>query len=256
MAAASASASRLGLLLSVLQKNPREFWDRIITFTEARADRGHLALKYLLHPSSMIMERCGRLARFLDEQPLRDIQKQIRDCQEAAMLPVSGVSHDAGFTLASFCYAYCRAHQPETVIETGVGNGVTTSFILQALAVNQKGKLWSIDLPPLGYDSSGAFVPVGLKNRWQLHVGRSRRILPSLLAETGSVDLFLHDSLHTYRNMMFEFLTVWPKVSNGGAVISDDIAFNRAFELFTRDAMCSFAAVEEASLFGVAIKPY
>ena len=58
--------------------------------------------------------------------------------------------HDADTDLSDFCYVICRALRPRNVVETGVGSGVTTSFILQALAANGEGHLWSIDLPPIG----------------------------------------------------------------------------------------------------------
>ncbi|RMG03228.1 MAG: hypothetical protein D6735_08975 [Acidobacteria bacterium] len=70
------------------------------------------------------------------------------------------------------------------VLETEVGYGVTSAFILKALEVNGHGTLHSVDLPPLGCDADqfvGILIPELLKYRWQLHRGVSRRVLPSLL---------------------------------------------------------------------------
>jgi len=64
------------------------------------------------------------------------------------------------------------------------------------------------------------------------------------------VDIFVHDSLHTYRNMRFEFETVWPSLTHSGVVISDDIAMNRAFEDFFRSKLAFFARRDN---FGAAI---
>jgi hypothetical protein len=51
-------------------------------------------------------------------------------------------------------------------VETGVGSGVTTSFILHAMAANGEGRLWSIDLPPIGAEQfAGSFVPQPLNFR-------------------------------------------------------------------------------------------
>ncbi len=55
---------------------------------------------------------------------------------------------------------------------------------------------------------------------------------PKLLTESGEVDLFIHDSEHTYQNMMFEFHTVWPYLRKGGLLLSDDIDWNQAFKEF------------------------
>jgi hypothetical protein len=35
--------------------------------------------------------------------------------------------------------------------------------------------------------------------------------------------VFLHDSLHTVRNMLFEMETVWPRLHPGGIMIIDDV---------------------------------
>ena len=86
--------------------------------------------------------------------------------------PASAAMHDADAGLSEFCYVICRALRPRVVVETGVGSGVTTSFILQALSANGEGHLWSIDLPPIGAEQfAGSFVPQPLKNRWTLLVG-------------------------------------------------------------------------------------
>jgi predicted O-methyltransferase YrrM len=45
----------------------------------------------------------------------------------------------------------------------------------------------------------------------------------------NNVDLFLHDSLHTYRNMRREFEAVWPRLRTGGVILADDVERNCAF---------------------------
>lgn len=169
--------------------------------------------------------------------------------------PLSGVAHDASFPLATLCYAWCRKHKPGLVIETGVGHGVTSAFILQALAMNQSGELWSIDLPPLGSEEfSGCFVPDSKRSRWRLERGRSRRILPTLLREAGTVDMFLHDSLHTAKNMNFEFSAAWPYIKKGGLLVSDDVTFfNNSFQEFVAENACLYSAIHPSG-FGIAIK--
>jgi len=141
--------------------------------------------------------------------------------------------------LARCCYLLCRLIQPSVVMETGVAYGVSSAFILRALEENGRGTLHSVDLPPLRSEAErfwGVAVPEELRGRWRLHRGTSARVLPRLLRETGSVDLFVHDSLHTHRNMRREFETVWPYLRTGGALLADDVERNRAFgELRHRD---------------------
>jgi hypothetical protein len=243
-------------LLAMLQKSPREFTDRVLTFVENKMEKPHGSNTVSsLRDAKEILERCGELAGFAQELPVKEISSHILGMRPAIPAPPSGVAHDASFPLATFCYAWCRKNRPRLVIETGVGNGVTTAFILQALAVNGSGSLWSIDLPPLGAEPfAGCFVPDSLKAKWRLHLGRTRRILPGLLREAGAIDMFLHDSLHTERNMAFEFNAAWPYLKTGGILVSDDVTyFNNAFEKFITRQDISFSATH-AARFGVAIK--
>jgi len=130
-------------------------------------------------------------------------------------------------------YVICRLLRPRVVVETGVEHGISTCFILRSLDDNQFGRLYSIDLPPPNIES-GWLVPKSLRHRWELHIGKSADLLPSLLKEIGFVDLFLHDSEHTYTNMMFEFTTVWPYIVHRGLIIADDASWNNAFSDFCR----------------------
>jgi len=97
-------------------------------------------------------------------------------------------------TLGRLCYLACRQIRPRVVVETGVAYGVTSAYILQALADNGFGELHSIDLPPLGRDAEsyvGYFIPSLLTNRWRLRAGSVRNVLPRVLSEVGSIDVFV-----------------------------------------------------------------
>lgn len=50
-------------------------------------------------------------------------------------------------SIAPFLYVLCRISRPGVVVETGVGPGVSSTFILRALQRNRSGSLISIDLP-------------------------------------------------------------------------------------------------------------
>jgi hypothetical protein len=110
-----------------------------------------------------------------------------------------------------------------------------------ALEKNGKGLLYSIDLPNVDFDATippgkmpGWIVPKKLRTRWQLIIGDSKDILPVLVGKLRSIDVFIHDSLHTYEHMMFEFETAWPYIRMGGLLISDDVFSNKAFQDFCR----------------------
>jgi hypothetical protein len=58
--------------------------------------------------------------------------------------------------------------------------------------------------------------------------------LPKLLASIGEIDIFFHDSKHTYEHMFFEFEAAFQRLRLGGVLASDDISWNSAFFEFCR----------------------
>lgn len=44
-----------------------------------------------------------------------------------------------------------------------------------------------------------------MKDAWTLKIGKSTKVLPKVLEDVGEIDIFLHDSEHTYENMMAEY---------------------------------------------------
>jgi predicted O-methyltransferase YrrM len=140
---------------------------------------------------------------------------------------------DADSALARAVWCSTLHTHPETVVETGVARGITSYFILDALERNGAGHLWSIDIPPLVAldlrSETGAAVPEGLRHRWTYVEGSSRARLPGLLAQLPPVDLFVHDSMHTKRNVDFELDCVWPALHASGILIADDIQRSASF---------------------------
>jgi predicted O-methyltransferase YrrM len=151
---------------------------------------------------------------------------------------------DADPALARVVWCLTRHLRPMAVVETGVARGLTSRVILEALARNDAGRLWSVDLPPSltnapGLaDQTGIAVPAELRERWTLLRGASRDCLPGLIGGLARlnlpVDLFVHDSLHTGRNVRFELDCVWPALAAGGLVVIDDIEQNAAFRAYAR----------------------
>lgn len=145
-------------------------------------------------------------------------------------------------------YGLVRLLKPDVVVETGVCDGYSSRFILLAMERNRHGRLCSIDFPnqdvELGVDNkrqrdvmpdrkaTGWLVPSALRSRWSLHLGDAKVFLPQVLESLGHIDIFIHDSLHTYEHMMFEFRTAWPRLRESGLLLADDCDWNPAFREF------------------------
>ena len=135
-------------------------------------------------------------------------------------------------TLSTVLYTLCRKLRPDSVVETGVASGVSSAHILCALEKNGHGALYSIDLPWGGTTQSGWIIPNYLRHRWQLILGRSSEKLSPLLAKLGTINIFLHDSEHSYQNMLWEFQTAWVYLKTGGILLSHNVDVNDAFSDF------------------------
>jgi hypothetical protein len=165
---------------------------------------------------------------------------------------------DPAFARAVWCLSVHL--RPQTVVETGVARGVTTRLILEALEREKSGHLWSIDRAPLDrrlHAEIGIAVPAHLRNRWTLLPGTSRRVLPGLLDRIAPIDLFVHDSLHTERNLRFELTRALEAMGGVGALVADDIEQNVAFQRFVGERPMLEPVVARAddgrSYFGIAV---
>lgn len=167
----------------------------------------------------------------------------------------------ADVIFARCCYLLCRLSKPEAVVETGVAHGVSSAFLLTALRVNGGGELHSVDLPPLRRDATRywgiAARAGGDTSGWRLYRGASRRVLPELFERLGSAGLFVHDSLHTYRNMAYELDLAWKYLPPDGVLLADDPERNAAFGELSRRGPALLRVireVEDAPLAGGAAK--
>lgn len=144
--------------------------------------------------------------------------------------PLSVISQAESFVL----YFLVRMMKPETVLETGVSDGMSSLFILLALRENKFGHLFSIDFPDVGMSSlfgldPGWTVPMEIRGRWSLIYRKTSKILIPLLKTVNKVDVFDHDSEHLYYNMIFEFTSVLKFMKDGSLLLSEDVRSNNAF---------------------------
>jgi hypothetical protein len=178
---------------------------------------------------------CGELDRF--HQVWADIERSLLANGLSFGRWTYGEYSDADQALGAATWCAVRHNRPTTVLETGVARGVTSRIILEALSLNGNGHLWSLDLPhpfrPELHKETAAAVPTSCRDRWTYIRGSSRRQLPSLVSRLKKIDMFVHDSLHTGRNMRFELKTVWPAMHNGDLALVDDVD-NQSFRDFVQ----------------------
>lgn len=148
---------------------------------------------------------------------------------------------------ALLLYWLVRKLNPNTIVQTGVCNGLSAAFMTLALYQNGiGGKLHAIDLPPRFSSSdanwqvrnqlygvvipegkcSGWLVPDACREHFLLSEGDAKALLPKLVDELDGIDMFYHDSDHSYNHMLFEFRAVAKKLTPGAVIVADDISWN------------------------------
>jgi hypothetical protein len=166
---------------------------------------------------------------------------------------------DSSLCRAMWCVALHT--RPQVVIETGVAHGVTSRIILEALTQNDVGHLWSIDLPfPFDHrlhGETGIVVTDECRPRWTYVEGSSKQRMPPLVAEVSPVAMFIHDSLHTAENTVFEMEQAASGMAPGGVMLVDDIDSHMGFPTFAKrhpeyhTIICPSA--DRNGMFGVAV---
>jgi hypothetical protein len=173
------------------------------------------------------------------------------DLLHHAFEELSSMPYLGWVTSGEALYVIVRTVQPSVVVETGVAAGLSSTCILAALERNAQGELHSIDLPnheeqycpglglrPIAVlpedKPTGFLIPETLRARWHLYIGNTRDRLPSLITELGRLDIFVHDSEHTYGTMTFEYEAAWSHLRPGGFLISHDVNWNNAFRDFCK----------------------
>ena len=131
-------------------------------------------------------------------------------------------------------YGLTRWLRPAAIVESGGYIGMSSAFILKALTDEKltAAKLYSIELsqeceqgaliPDELRSAPGGFVPM----RGKVEDFLKRNAFPS------SIDMFLHDSSHSYRHMLWEFRQFWPRLRDCGLLVSHDVQMNAAFPEF------------------------
>lgn len=156
---------------------------------------------------------------------------------------------------AALLYALVRLRKPSVIVETGIADGLSSRVLLSALAANGSGRLVSLDVR----SGTGGLVPPELRSAWRPVIVDPRRSiegLTKLLGDEAPIDLFLHDSRHTYGHMLREFRAAWPALRPGGLLLSDDADSTFSFLDFAKaQRLPVIAYVGSRKVFGILPKP-
>jgi predicted O-methyltransferase YrrM len=151
-------------------------------------------------------------------------------------------------------YLLVRLFCPRLCVETGAFRGASARIILSDLVRRGEGRLYSIDIDKPSANRYGDLIPYEWRERWELRLQQRKPVLPVLLRELQQIDLFLHDSRHTYRHMRWEYELAWPFLRSGGCLASHDVVNSSAFDDFRREYADKIASSGVIGNLGFIIK--
>lgn len=143
----------------------------------------------------------------------------------------SGSASPMGKTDAALLYALARWAKPRLVVETGGFLGMSSAFLLKAMADEAitDGRLlsveWTADI------DHGCLIPEELRGGYEPMIGRVEDFMKSG-AFPEQIDFFLHDSSHRLKHMLKEFRFFYPRLRAGGVLASHDVDMSAAFTTF------------------------
>lgn len=118
--------------------------------------------------------------------------------------------------------------KPRVMIETGVESGYSTEWFLTSMDKVGIGHLFSCDPAPSGFYEANPII----HPRFTFMKEESYTALDKIFGQMGPIDLFLHDSCHTWECQTFEYEWAWGHVKSGGIIASDDTSWGMIIPVF------------------------
>ena len=117
-------------------------------------------------------------------------------------------------------YALVRILKPEVVVETGTDKGLGTLVIARALKRNGSGVIYTLDKDPF----AGALIDEEYWENIKILRGDSLQNLTTI----KDVDIFIHDSDHSFDHETAEYESIAQNLTSKAIVLSDNSEHNSA----------------------------
>ena len=192
--------------------------------------------KWLIDNAEDLSDLCSVISKDIWEEAAV-FDKQLQEIGQEA---VGKIPYKMGGAGASrFLFFLCRLKKPNTVVETGVALGYSSTAFLQAMRENGSGKLYSSDFPYPGIPDShnyiGILVPDDLRENWMLFKDGDENNLPKINELISTVDILHYDSDKSREGRDRALNILAKKLTPETLIIFDDIHENSHFYNFVTD---------------------
>lgn len=137
---------------------------------------------------------------------------------------------------------------PRVAVEVGLAFGISSLYILEALAACSAEKLIGMDPSQLGTHWRGGglhnIARSGHAELYEFHEDTSQQVLPKLVARGERIGFGFIDGWHTFDHVLVDFFYVDQMLDVGGIVVFDDVGYpairrvcefvlaNRSYEVY------------------------
>lgn len=169
--------------------------------------------------------RVGEYGHYV--MPLRDLLQEVSaflgtvdlTAFYAEMEHISRASQGVHPEEAAILYGLVRALRPKLVLETGTFEGYSTTQLARALDANGAGRMETVDVAT----DTGFRVPEGLRHFVTFRRGMLSQQMAGILSDgKEGLDIFFHDSAHTYLNTLGELIAFSPFYKPGCVIVCHD----------------------------------
>jgi predicted O-methyltransferase YrrM len=208
---------------------PVSYRDHEFLYLKGREDWSRLPAQRISLLSSLFCREADEIRAYVDEAEAIAIEER-----DNVLFNGTEIGNPMGKTDRITLYAAVRICKPNVAVETGSAAGASATYILSAMEKNGYGSLYSID-SATDRAHMGCLVPDDLRTRLNLRYGNSLLLIAEIAGETGAIDFFVHDSLHTYEHMTAEYELFYRHIGKtGGVICSHDILMSNAWGHFIK----------------------
>jgi predicted O-methyltransferase YrrM len=193
-------------------------------------------------PASIHIRRVGEYGHFV--APLAQLAADVEAFLEIDLQPylaeVTTIRRDQQGVHpeeAGVLYLLMRGLRPQLVLETGTFKGYSTAQIARALRANGSGHLITTDIAC----DTGSEVPSDLLPHVTFNRGEASEAFAARMPGQQAINVFFHDSLHTFANTLGELIWFSDRYAPGAVIVCHDAKMDYLDDFGVGKAVRKFA---------------